>query len=118
MQRAKGKQLQRKRSELVERTFAHLCETGGARRTWLRGLEKVKKRWLIHAAARNLGLVLRQLFGKGTARSHQAEGGLAVRLCLAWIIARLMKRGYQRLVRLAQSIVPVEPRIAALVAAA
>jgi transposase len=31
--RAKGKRLQRKRGELLERTFAHICETGGARRT-------------------------------------------------------------------------------------
>ena len=28
-----GKRLSRKRSELVERTFAHVCETGAGRRT-------------------------------------------------------------------------------------
>ena len=33
-----GKGLQRRRSEVVERTFAHTCETGGASRMWLRGL--------------------------------------------------------------------------------
>jgi transposase len=38
---ARGKQLQRLRSERVERSFAHVCETGGARRTWLCGLDKV-----------------------------------------------------------------------------
>lgn len=83
--RAKGRRMQRTRSEFIERTFAHMCETGGARRTWLRGLEKVRKRWLIQAAARNLGLILRKLFGIGTARSLQAAAGLALRLCLAWI---------------------------------
>jgi transposase len=72
----KSKRLQRERSEKVERTFAHVCETGGARRTWLRGQEKVNKRYLLQVAARNLGLVMRKLFGVGTARSLQGFGGL------------------------------------------
>ena len=72
-----GRTLQRQRSEKVERSFAHVCETGGSRRTWLHGLEKVRKRYLTSAMARNLGLVLRHLFGIGTARSLQGEGGLA-----------------------------------------
>ena len=86
MRRAKGRDLQRTRSELAERTFAHMCETGGARRCWLRGLDKIKKRWLIQAAARNLGLILRKLFGMGTARALQAEGGLALDLQIACFI--------------------------------
>ena len=72
----RGRALQRRRSEKVERSFAHVCETGGGRRTWLHGLEKVKKRYLTLAMARNLGLVMRALFGIGTARSLQGEGGL------------------------------------------
>jgi transposase len=72
----RGKNLQRQRSELTERSFAHVCETGGARRTWLRGQETVTKRYLIQVAARNLGLILRHLFGIGTARSLQGLGGL------------------------------------------
>ncbi len=79
----RGKRLQRRRSELVERTFAHMCETGGGRRTWLRGLENVRKRWLIQAAARNLGLILRTLFGIGTARSLQGAAGLLYSLQIA-----------------------------------
>jgi hypothetical protein len=51
LERPKGRRLQRRRSEAVERTFAHLCKTGGTRRTWLRGIEKVPKRYLMHAAA-------------------------------------------------------------------
>ena len=66
--RARSKRLQRKRSELVERSFAHICETGGARRSWLCGIEKVQKRYLIAAVARNLGLVMRKLFNMGTAQ--------------------------------------------------
>ena len=75
---ARSKRLQRLRSELVERSFAHVCDTGGARRSWLHGIEKVQKRYLIAAVARNLGLVMRKLFGIGTPRSLQAEGGLSV----------------------------------------
>ena len=73
--RAKSKRLQRWRSERVERSFAHVCETGGARRTWLRGIDKVRKRVLIAAMARNLGVMMRALFGMGTPRSLQPEGG-------------------------------------------
>lgn len=70
----RGKRLSRRRSEIVERTFAHMCETGAARRSWLRGLEKIKKRYTIHAAGRNLGVVMRALFGVGTPRTLQTEG--------------------------------------------
>ena len=73
----RGKKLQRLRSERVERTFAHVCETGGARRTWLCGLEKVQKRYLIAAVAHNLGRLMRGLFGIGTPRGLQAFADLA-----------------------------------------
>jgi transposase len=67
----RGKKLQRLRSEKVERSFAHLLETGGARRTWLHGEEKVRKRYSLAAAAYNLGVMMRNLFGIGTPRSLQ-----------------------------------------------
>jgi transposase len=79
----RGKRLQRQRSELTERSFAHVCETGGSRRTWLRGQETVTKRYLIQVAARNLGLILRKLLGVGTARALQGFGGLFWVLYLA-----------------------------------
>ena len=72
--------LQRRRSEVVERTFAHVCETGGARRSWLRGIERVAKRYLLQAAAHNLGLVLRKLLGAGKPREFAAWWGSALRL--------------------------------------
>lgn len=56
---ARSKRLQKKRSELVERSFAHVCETGGGRRTWLRGRANVSKRYLMLVAAHNLGVVMR-----------------------------------------------------------
>lgn len=73
----RGRRLQRQRSERVERTFAHVCETGGARRTWLCGIDKVRKRYLLAAAAHNLGCLMRELFGMGTPRGLQ---GAAARL--------------------------------------
>ena len=71
-QRDYGKQLQRLRSERVERSFAHVCDTGGGRRAWVRGLENVRKLHLIKAAAHNLGLILRKLLGAGKPRAYAA----------------------------------------------
>jgi len=68
---ARSKALQRLRSERVERSFAHTCGSGCARRTWLRGVEDIKKRYVIHAAARNLGTIMRKMFGVGTPRALQ-----------------------------------------------
>ena len=72
----KSKLLQRLRSEKTERSFAHSCNRGRLRRTWIRGLDEVGKRWLIAAAARNLGRVMALLFGVGSARALM---GLALR---------------------------------------
>ena len=81
----RGRKLQRLRGERVERSFAHLCDTGGARRTWLRGLEKVQKRFQIAATAFNLGRILRKLLGAGKPR-HLAV--LAEKPCFTYIIRR------------------------------
>src|SRR6202165_1000896 len=45
--RAYGKSLLRKRGELIERSFAHCYDTGGMRRTHLRGQQNILKRLLI-----------------------------------------------------------------------
>jgi transposase len=68
--------VQRARSELCERSFAHVCESGGMRRTWLKGLEETTKRYLVAAAAHNLGRVLFKLFGVGKPRGLQGFGGV------------------------------------------
>ena len=90
----RSKRLQRSRSELIERSFAHMCDTGGARRTWLKGLAKIRKRYSIHAAARNLGLVMRKLFGFGKPRTLQPEGGLfcLVHLAVLTVMASFRPR--------------------------
>lgn len=67
----RGRELMRRRGEKVERTFAHCYETGGMRRTHLRGHENIRKRLLIHVAGFNLGLLLRRLHGIGTPRALQ-----------------------------------------------
>ncbi len=72
---ANGKRLNRWRSERVERTFAHVCETGGGRRTWLRGLVNVAKAHGLKCAAYNLGLLLRQIHGMRKPR--HADAGAA-----------------------------------------
>jgi len=61
-----GKEAMRKRGEIVERSFAHVLERGGMRRTWLRGRENVHKRYRVHVAGYNLGILMRALFGAGT----------------------------------------------------
>jgi len=73
----RGRRLQRLRRVLCERSFAHMCETGAGRRSWLRGLVNVAKRYVIHAAAYNLGVILRKLFGVGTPRSLQGRAAAA-----------------------------------------
>ena len=67
----RGKRLLRKRGELLERPFAHCYDTGGMRRTHLRGHPNILKRLLIHVAGFNLGLVLRKLLGVGKPRMLQ-----------------------------------------------
>jgi transposase len=68
VQGARGKRLQRLRSEYVERSFAHVCESGGAWRSWLRGVAEGSKRYLMQVAGHNLGLLMRKQFGVGTPR--------------------------------------------------
>jgi transposase len=70
----RGKRLQRQRGEKLERTMAHLYETGGMRRVHLRGHSNIIKRLLIHACGLNLGLLMRKLYGVGTPRALQNGG--------------------------------------------
>src|SRR5580692_812428 len=68
---ARGRFLMRQRGERIERSFAHLYDTGGMRRTHLRGHTNILKRLLVHAGGFNLGLVMRHLIGSGTPRRLQ-----------------------------------------------
>ena len=91
--RGYGKRLQRRRSEVVERSFAHMCDTGGARRTFLGGLLNVRKRYTLQAAAHNLGLILRKLLGAGKPRHYEvvAEAACLAQLHRERLVARLWR---------------------------
>ncbi len=99
----RGRKLQRLRSERVERTFAHVCETGGARRTWLVGIEKLRKRYLMSAVAHNLGVLMRELFKMGTPRGLQQFKtdleGLVASFYLAWLAVNCWKASAARVLR-------------------
>jgi len=88
IQGSRGRRLGRWRSEKVERSFAHTCETGGGRRTSLRGVVNVSKAHLMRAAASDLGILMLALCGVGTPRSLQGALGL-VFLALLWLAWRL-----------------------------
>jgi transposase len=75
---ASGRALMCRRGELCERSFVHVLDYGGARRTTLRGWENIRKRYLIQAACANLALLLRHGTGVGTLKQSWAasEGAL------------------------------------------
>jgi len=87
-----AKRLLRKRGETVERSFAHVCETGGMRRIHLRGKGNILKRYQVHVAALNLGIVLRSLIGLGTPRGFQGRKTL-----LAHALSSLLSSMYDLL---------------------
>jgi transposase len=84
----RNKRLQKLRSELTERTFAHLYETGGMRRVHLQGRKNILKRLLVHGAAFNLSLILRKIMGVGKPRRLQG-------LCLQLFV--VLGRAFARL---------------------
>src|ERR1044071_9815274 len=51
----------------------HGDDRGGMRRTWLRGRDNVQKRYLVHVAGHNLGILMRLLIGAGTPREVAAR---------------------------------------------
>ena len=71
----------RRRGERIERSFAHHYDTGGMRRTHLRGHSNILKRVLIHAGGFNLGLVMRDLIGIGTPRGLQGRLAAIITTC-------------------------------------
>jgi hypothetical protein len=94
----KGRQLNRWRSERCERTFAHVCETGGGRRAWVRGQTNVSKVHTLKCAAYNLGLLLRKVWGYCKPRNAKAAAValffavLALLVVVAAITDRTMER--------------------------
>jgi transposase len=88
----RGRRLMRQRGEKIERSFAHLYDTGGMRRTYLRGHTNILKRVLIHAGGFNLGLVMRHLIGVGTPRGLQGRLAAAMAVVVAlWTLVEDMR---------------------------
>ena len=95
--------MQRRRSERLERPNAHLYESGGMRRTHLRGHANILKRLFVHVGGFNLGLLMRTLIGVGTPRGLQGRlgammGGLVVFIAGRWrdTVAPVVDRGPYR----------------------
>jgi len=108
---ARGRRLMRRRGQFVERSFAHVYDTGGMRRTHLRGHQNILKRLLVHAGAFNLGLLMRTAFGRGTPRGlqgRQFEVG-ALEITFSMLVESLQALG-TRLGRLPRPLPPVLSR--------
>ena len=88
-----GKELLRRRGMHIERSFAHILDCGGMRRTTLRGWENLNKRFKLAAAFYNLSQLMRKLFGFGTPKQLAAameRGGRRLFWRLAAMITQLM----------------------------
>lgn len=81
----RGRRLMRQRGERIERSFAHLYDTGGMRRTHLRGHQNILKRLLIHAGGFNLALIMRHLIGLGTPRGLQGRVSIVLATLLVLV---------------------------------
>ena len=95
--RRKGRQLNRWRSERCERTFAHVCETGGGRRSWVRGQTDVSKLHTLKCAAYNLGLLLRKVWG--FCKPRNAEGAGAACFAVFVLLAMAATLVYRNIIR-------------------
>ena len=104
----RGHALQRRRSERLERPNAHLYETGGMRRTHLRGHANILKRLLVHIGGFNLGLFMRRLVGVGTPRSLQGHVA-AVLACMSALWTHVVDRWCDPETPSADSVAPFTP---------
>jgi transposase len=101
----RGKRLQSQRGEKIERNFAHQFDTGGMDRLYLRGRENIHKRLLIQAAACNLALLLRSLYGAGKPKAAHDLKGAAIfvflRLISVLLEAECVERDFRASLHLA-----------------
>jgi len=101
----------RRRGELGERSFVHVLDYGGARRTPLRGGENILKRYRIQAAGANLALLLRHVGGIGTLKQSWAASKralLALLRVLETLLHRLLSHSHGQTIRRS------DPRMAAV----
>src|SRR5215475_5753449 len=81
----RGKRMQRQRGEKIERNFAHQFDTGGMDRLYVRGIGNVHKKLLIQAAACNLALLMRSMYGAGKPRAAHDQAVEVIFAILALI---------------------------------
>ena len=94
-----GKELLRRRGQHVERSFEHVLDEGGARRTTLRGRENITKRYLVQAMSYNLSLLMRTLVGIGTPKQALAKACSAIEgsaSAVVWLLLVLVSAHRQR----------------------
>src|SRR5215467_12487636 len=87
VQGSRGKRLQSRRGERIERNFAHQFDTGGMDRLWVRGKDNVSKKVLIQAAACNLALLMRSLYGAGKPKAAHDNLPAAILATLLFLAA-------------------------------
>jgi hypothetical protein len=87
----RGRAALRKRGETVERSFEHVLDQGGARRTTLCGQENIAKRYFLQAAGANLSLLLRSFGVPGTLRQTWAAGA-------RWLVQYLLRMSLRSLI--------------------
>ena len=88
-----GKKLLKQRGRHLEQSFAHVLDAGGARRTTLRGLENLNKRFKVTAANYNLSQLMREIWGVGTPKQWVAGAKP-----LGWILFGLFVARWGKLV--------------------
>jgi len=87
-----GKELQRSRGMYIERSFAHLLDAGGMRRTTLRGRANIQKRYCIAALGYDIALMMVTLFGAGMPKQWAAMGLDALYLLYIRVFHAVMNR--------------------------
>ena len=109
----RGKRLQRQRGEKIERNFAHQFDTGGMDRLYVRGIGNVHKKLLIQAAACNLALLMRSIYGAGKPRAayDQAVEAIFAILSLIKALSRASEPWYANSGNLAKSCASVRTRV-------
>ena len=85
-----GKELLRRRGQHVERSFEHVLDEGGARRTTLRGRENITKRYLVQAMSYNLSLLMRTRVGIGTPKQALAKAFAAIEEGVSAVVSLLL----------------------------
>jgi transposase len=101
-----GKDLLRRRGMHIERSFAHILDAGGMRRTTLRGWENLNKRFKLAAAIYNLSQLMRKIFGFGTPKQLAAAMERAgwVLFCLCGLVLSMADAMIARVTTFALSI--------------